>query len=135
MKRFTRRIGDAADGPGTFIAKSATIEGKIRGKGKYVVCGNVQGDCDIEGPVTLAQEGHWKGELRAQDVVIAGHVEGDVFARERVEIAGTATVSGSISGHSIAVAVGAIIEGEINVTSGKEPIRFKEKRGSSDVSD
>ena len=66
--------------------------------------------------------------MRATDVVVAGTVEGDVVAGKRVEIAGTARVAGSLSGHSIAVAEGAIIEGEIKVTSGAQPVTFAEKR-------
>jgi cytoskeletal protein CcmA (bactofilin family) len=55
-------------------------------------------------------------------------VLGDVIAAQRVEITGTARVSGSLSGNSIAVAEGAVIEGEINVTSGAAPVKFEEKR-------
>ena len=51
-----------------------------------------------------------------------------VVAGQRVEIAGTARVTGSLSGHSIAVAEGAIIEGEIRVMSGDTPVKFQEKR-------
>jgi cytoskeletal protein CcmA (bactofilin family) len=66
--------------------------------------------------------------LKATDVIVAGTVEGDVVARQRVELAGTARVSGSLSGNSIAVAEGAVIEGEIRVISGERPVTFEEKR-------
>jgi cytoskeletal protein CcmA (bactofilin family) len=39
-------------------------------------------------------------------------------------------VSGRLSGNSIAVAEGAVIEGEIKVTSGAAPVKFEEKRQS-----
>ena len=128
MKAFRRRIQDSAKGPTTYIGSGSKISGKLTGKGAYVFCGEVEGDCEIEGPVTLAQSGHWKGTLKATDVVIAGTVDGDVIADQRVEIAGTARVAGSISGHSIAVAEGAIIEGEIKVQSSQAPVKFEEKR-------
>ena len=127
---FKRRIRDIPTGPTTFIAASTTIVGTITGQGPYVFCGSVEGDCDINGPLTLADGGRWKGTLKANDVVIAGVVEGDVIARQRVEILGTARVTGSLSGNSIAVAEGAVIEGEIKVTSGAAPVTFQEKRDS-----
>jgi cytoskeletal protein CcmA (bactofilin family) len=127
---FRRRIRDSAAGPTTFIAPSARIVGTIAGQGPYVFCGTVEGDCDIDGPVTLAQGSVWKGTLQATDVIVAGTVEGDVIATRRVEIAGSARVTGSLSGHSIAVAEGAVIEGEIKVTSGEPPLKFQEKRES-----
>jgi len=124
---FKRRIQDT-NGPTTYVAASTTIVGTIAGKGAYVFCGTVQGDCAIGGPVTLAAGAHWTGTLKASDLVVAGVVEGDVIAQGRVEILGTARVSGSLSGNSIAVAEGAIIEGEIKVTSGAEATTFQEKR-------
>lgn len=128
MALFRRRISDSSDGPATYIATSARFTGNIGGAGNFVVCGEVEGDCDIRGPVTLAKGGRWAGTLRADNVVVAGTVEGDVIAREKVEIGPSARVSGSISGASIAVAEGAIIEGELSVTSGGEATHFTEKR-------
>lgn len=128
---FKRRIEDGNDGPTTYIAPSTKIVGTVTGKGVYVFCGNIEGDCEIDGPLTLAEGGHWKGTLRARDVVVAGTVEGDVIAKHRVEIAGTARVTGSLAGNSIAVAEGAVIEGEIKVTSGEPAKSFAEKRGAT----
>jgi cytoskeletal protein CcmA (bactofilin family) len=123
-----RRIVDGSSGPTTFLAPSTRIVGTIVGEGPYVFCGSVEGECDIDGSVTLAEGSRWHGTIRATDVVVAGEVDGDVIARNRVEIASTARVSGSLEGHAIAVAVGAVIEGEINIASGGEPTHFEEKR-------
>ena len=128
MFNLKRRIQDTTKGPTTYIAATTKVVGTITGQGAYVFCGTVEGDCDIDGPLTLAQGGHWKGTLKAVDIVVAGTVEGDVVAQQRVEISGSARVSGSLSGNSIAVAEGAIIEGEIKVTSGAEPVTYQEKR-------
>jgi cytoskeletal protein CcmA (bactofilin family) len=125
---FKRRIQDSSSGPTTYIAPSTRIVGSISGQGAYVFCGTIEGDCDIDGPLTLADGGRWKGTIKATDIVVAGIVEGDVVARQRVEITGTARVSGSLSGNSIAVAEGAVIEGDIKVMSGAVPTTFEEKR-------
>jgi cytoskeletal protein CcmA (bactofilin family) len=128
MLKFKRRIQDATNGPTTYIAASTKIVGTITGQGTYVFCGTVEGDCDIDGPLTLAENGRWKGTMKATDIIVAGAVEGDVVAKQRVEISGSARISGSLAGHSIAVAEGAIIEGEIKVTSDVPPTTFQEKR-------
>lgn len=133
MKRFRRRILDASNGPTTFIAPTAKIVGHISGQGPYIFCGTVEGDCEIDGPLTLAEGSHWIGTLKATDVVVAGTVDGDVIATQRVEIASTARVNGSLSGHSIAVAEGAVIEGDIRVATGTDPVRFQEKRQPEDA--
>lgn len=128
MLRLKRRIQDSTNGPTTYVAASTKIVGTISGQGTYVFCGTVEGDCDITGPLTLAESGRWKGTLKATDIVVAGTVEGDVVAAQRVEILGSARVTGSLAGNSIAVAEGAIIEGEIKVMSGSPPTTFQEKR-------
>ena len=127
MLNFKRRVSDT-NRQTTYIAASTKITGTLTGQGAYVFCGTVEGDCDIDGPLTLAEGGRWKGTMKAVDIVVAGTVEGDVVAKQRVEIAGTARITGSLAGNSIAVAEGAIIEGEIKVTSGEPPTKFQEKR-------
>ena len=128
MLKRKRRILDSVPGPATYVTPATAIVGKIKGSGPYVFAGTVEGDCEIDGPATLAAGGSWKGTMRATDLIIAGDVDGDVIARDRVEVAGTARISGSLSGNSIAVAEGAVIDGEIKVTSETEPQGFTEKR-------
>ena len=123
-----RRIRDSGSDSPTFVSPSATIVGTIAGKGTFVCCGTIEGDSDIDGSLTLAHGGQWKGTIRATDVVVGGIIEGSVVALRQIEIAASARVKGSLSAKSIAVAEGAIIDGEINVTSGAAPIKFQEKR-------
>ncbi|HSG63612.1 MAG TPA: polymer-forming cytoskeletal protein [Gammaproteobacteria bacterium] len=126
-----RRILDTADSAATYIAPTTKITGKLTGKGTYVFCGELDGECDIDGPITLAKGSKWKGTLRASDVIVAGRIEGDVIAKHRIEVAETAHIAGSLAGRSIAVAEGAVIEGDIKVTNGSPPQEFKEKRHPS----
>lgn len=132
MKPFRRRITDSVPGPATYIAAGSRINGSLSGTGSYVICGRIDGDCDIDGIVTLAEGGQWVGTLKATDIIVAGSIDGDVIAANRVEISGSAHVSGSLSGLSIAVAEGAVIQGGINVTSGAAAQRFAEKRAQED---
>jgi cytoskeletal protein CcmA (bactofilin family) len=132
MKTFRRRIRDSADGPRTYIAEGSKLRGEVTGRGAFVFCGEVEGDCNIEGLITLTAGSRWTGTLKGTNVIIAGSVDGDIIAAQRVEVGGTARIRGSLSGHSIAVAEGAVIEGELRVTNDGEATRFEEKRGQSD---
>ncbi|HSE01439.1 MAG TPA: polymer-forming cytoskeletal protein [Burkholderiales bacterium] len=128
MLNLKRRLHDSTGGPPTFVAPSTSIVGTISGQGAFVCCGTIEGDCDIDGSLTLALGGRWKGTMKATDVIVGGTVEGDIVARQRIEIGASARVTGSLSAKSIAVAEGAIIDGEIKVTSGEAPVTFREKR-------
>jgi cytoskeletal protein CcmA (bactofilin family) len=123
-----RRIRDANGGPGTLISANCRIEGRITGRGHFMISGAIEGECDIDGTVTLAKEGHWRGTIKADSVVIAGSVDGDIQASSRVEIGDTGRVSGTVSSAAIAVAEGAVIEGHMQTTAQEAPTEFVEKR-------
>lgn len=125
-----RRLRDRSSGPATLISEGCTITGTIAGDGDYMVSGQVEGDCDLSGSVTLAINGRWKGTIRAGTVIVAGTVEGDVHSSGHVEISETARVNGTVSGESIAVAVGAVVEGVMKTNGQAEPQEFVEKRQS-----
>ena len=126
--RPLRRLRDRASGPATLISEGCKITGLITGHGNLLVSGEVEGDCEIDGTVTLADRGVWKGSLKAGNVIIAGGVEGDIIATGKVEIADTARISGTVAGEAIAVAEGAVVEGVMKTTSREEPFEFVEKR-------
>jgi cytoskeletal protein CcmA (bactofilin family) len=123
-----RRIRDASSGPGTLISEGCKIQGVLSGIGHFMINGEVDGECDIEGSVTLAKNGYWKGILKADDVIIAGTVEGDIVASGRVEVSDTARITGTVSGEAIAVAEGAVVEGVMKTTGQSDPLDFVEKR-------
>jgi cytoskeletal protein CcmA (bactofilin family) len=124
LRRLRDRTSDAA----TLINEGCKISGLITGSGDYLVNGEIDGDCDLGGTVTLAKNGLWKGTIRAGNVIIAGHVEGDIVAQGRIEITDTARITGTVSGEAIAVAEGAVVEGVMRTTGPSEPQEFVEKR-------
>ncbi len=73
------------------------------------------------------------GRLFPGRVIVAGTIEGDIYAADGVEIGDTARVSGSVSGASIAVAEGAIVEGVMQTTGQDKPTEFIEKRQAGEV--
>lgn len=123
-----RRIRDRSSGPATLISEGCKITGSIAGNGDFMISGEVDGDCDISGSLTLAASGSWRGMLKAGVIVVAGTVEGDIVSAGSVEIAETARINGTVTGESIAVAVGAVVEGVMKTTGRSEPTEFVEKR-------
>jgi len=115
----------------TFIGSGSRFTGDLECASDLVVGGNVLGDGDVHGALTLSDGGRWEGEIRAGNAVIAGEVEGSVTIAEKLELRATARIKGSLKARSIAVAKGAIIEGDMAVTSGTPVVHFEEKRGES----
>jgi cytoskeletal protein CcmA (bactofilin family) len=123
-----RRIRDRFSGAATLISEGCKITGVITGNCDFQVNGEVEGDCEVDSTVMLARGGLWRGTIRAGNVIVSGHVEGDIFASGRVEIADTAKITGTVSADAIAVAEGAVVEGIMKTTSHSEPTGFVEKR-------
>lgn len=125
-----RRLRDRSSGAATLISDGCKISGTITGDCDFQVNGEIDGDCDIDSTITLARTGMWSGTIRAGNVIIAGHVEGDIIANGRVEITDTARITGTVSGEAIAVAEGAVVEGVMKTTGQPKPMEFVEKRQS-----
>lgn len=123
-----RRMRDQSSGKATLINEGCKISGEISGDGDFIVNGEVAGDCTIHGTVTLARNGFWQGSIHADNVIVAGQIEGDITANHKVEITNTARISGTVSGEAIAVAEGAVVEGAMKTNGQTEPLEFKEKR-------
>src|SRR6202012_5282641 len=104
------------------------FEGNVRGTGPYVVSGEVRGDGEIHGPLNLSAGARWHGNVRALQAIIAGEIIGSLTVENKLEIGYTAVIRGKVSARTIAIAKGAIVDGEIEVTSDAPVVRFEEKR-------
>lgn len=129
-RKQRRRFTDSQRGETTILGAGQRFTGRFEGAGSMIVSGEVDGECELDGSVTIANSGSWKGSVQAGDVVIAGRLEGDVQAAGRVEIGKTAHVNATLTGAFIAVADGAIIEGQMRITSAGDVKRFDEKRAA-----
>jgi cytoskeletal protein CcmA (bactofilin family) len=123
-----RRMLDSMGEPATVIGSGTEFMGEFRGRGHILVCGVVRGDSALDGSVTVAEGARWHGALAATDIILAGEVEGDVSASDRVEIRPTARIRGSVTAGRIAIGEGAVVDGELKTSASGHPHRFEEKR-------
>jgi cytoskeletal protein CcmA (bactofilin family) len=123
-----RRVTDRTTASPTFIGQGSIMAGDLQCQGDVVVAGQVTGDCIAQGSFTLTEGARWEGRLQASNAIIAGEVIGGLMIGEKIEIRKTARIRGSVSARSIAVAQGALIEGDLAVTSGASVVRYEEKR-------
>ena len=124
-----RRFFDLDSAPPTVIGAESVFVGNIRGAGQFVVSGEVHGDGEIEGGLNLAVTGVWNGYIQAHHAIIAGKISGGLAVRDRLEIGYTAVIRGRVTARTVAIARGAIVDGDIEVTSGDPVLEFEEKRG------
>ena len=128
MSEQKRRFFEGSAAAPTFIGEQSVFIGNIRGAGHMVVSGEVHGDGDLAEGLHLSVTGSWHGFITAQQAIVAGKITGGLTVRDKLEIGHTAVIRGKVSACTVAIARGAIVDGEIEVTSGAKVLQFEEKR-------
>ncbi len=129
-----RRSADQMDAFASELGTGLHFRGSLHGRGSYHVLGEVVGEGEIEGALVLAAGAYWNGRISADYVRVAGKIDGDVSARVKIELTATAVVTGDLSSPVIAIADGAIYEGEISRPRKTQVMRHSERRGQGDLS-
>jgi len=115
--RFTSSIGE-----------SSIFTGNIATSDNVVVRGTVIGDSKVNGIIVIETTGKWQGNIKADTVIINGHVAGNITALTKVEVQKNAKIIGNINCPKIAIESGAIHEGFIHMEDQPHIITFDEKR-------
>lgn len=99
----------------TLIGAGCKIQGVLMPEQSLRIDGFVEGDVRAGGKqqvsVVVGPQGRIKGNIHAHRVVVAGTVQGDIHASERVELQSQCRVEGDIRYGSIAVEHGACLLG------------------------
>jgi len=95
----------------TIVGDGTRIMGEVTVKGTIRIDGIVEGDVNADW-VVVGESGRIRGNTRTRGVVVAGAVEGNIYASESVELAGKSSVSGEIVTSKLAVAEGAVFDGQ-----------------------
>jgi cytoskeletal protein CcmA (bactofilin family) len=96
------------------IANGLTIEGRIEGTGDLRIAGNFQGDVNVRGNLTIEAGAKLTGSVRANAVVIAGELQGNVDEAKRVELLETGVLDGNLKADSITVSAGSRMRGQMD---------------------
>lgn len=128
MSAQKRRFFEGNSVTPTFIGAESHIVGDVRGVGPFIVSGEVHGDGELDGGLNLSVTGSWYGNIQAHHAIVAGKITGGLTVKDKLEIGYTAVIRGKVCARTIAIAKGAIVDGEIEVTSGAPMLHFEEKR-------
>ena len=102
----------------TIIGKGTSIEGTVNIEGATRIDGNVTGKLTSNDVVTVGSSGVVKAEIRAKAIIVGGHVEGNLFATEKVELQAKSELLGDITSKSLLVEHGALFHGSSKMKDG-----------------
>ena len=100
----------------SIVAHGTTITGDIDCAGVLKVEGRIDGQVLRARQVMIAKDGQVHGDVRGQEVMVGGLIEGNVVAGDRLELQTTAIVNGDITTKSVIVMEGARINGVVKMS-------------------
>ena len=109
--RGSQMVVDALIGPQVVIRGDVVFSGGLYVEGR--IEGRVIAEEGAKAVLTLAEQGHIDGEVRASVVVLSGRMDGDVHAGERIELTPTARVNGNVHYQVVEMGAGAQLNGRL----------------------
>jgi cytoskeletal protein CcmA (bactofilin family) len=107
--------------PSTSVDASSELEGRLRCKQTLRIDGSIKGEIDCERTVIVGECAKVHATIDAEEVQIAGAVEGDITARRKITLERTAVVVGNLTTPGIVIEEGAKLKGRIVIGSDAAP--------------
>ena len=95
-----------------YLYKGSRVSGQLSFQGPARIDGAVDGDIQCHGTLTIDEGADVRAKIWGQVVVIRGKVEGNVTAKERVELTAPARLIGNIDTPRLIIAEGVAFEGD-----------------------
>jgi cytoskeletal protein CcmA (bactofilin family) len=99
----------------TIIGPSVRVEGDFKGEGDLVIEGVLIGNLQTKNNLKIGANAMIKASVKANNIFISGKVKGNITAKGKVEVTGTAVILGNIIAQVISVESGALIQGNITM--------------------
>ena len=99
------------DGELSFVGPRTSIEGKIKADGSIRIDGKVVGEVMAKANAAVGITGNVEGNIAAQNISIAGKVNGTVMASEKLVLEAKSVMRGDIRAAKLVVDEGAMFDG------------------------
>jgi cytoskeletal protein CcmA (bactofilin family) len=93
------------------LGRGVRLEGKLTFSGTVRIDATFQGSIVADGVLVVGTEAKVDADIACSSVVVEGEVNGNVVAREAVELHRTATLRGDVETPSLAIERGAVFQG------------------------
>jgi cytoskeletal protein CcmA (bactofilin family) len=105
----------------SFIGTNSSFKGDIDTKGTLRIDGTMTGNVNADW-IIMGEKALLKGNITARGIIIGGKVEGNLKAKEIVEIKSKGQIIGDISTSKLTIAEGGIFEGRSTMSKGESKI-------------
>ncbi|HEY8500386.1 MAG TPA: polymer-forming cytoskeletal protein, partial [Clostridia bacterium] len=95
----------------TIIGENTTIKGDIESDSSVKVIGRIEGNIKASGDIIVLINATIKGNVWAENLIVAGSISGDVHVKNNLHLESTARLIGDMEVHSFVTDEGAVFEG------------------------
>jgi len=108
----------------TLIGKEVVVEGLLKTEGDIQINGQFTGEIETSGDLIVGEHAKVKAEITGNNVYVAGEVEGNITAKEKLEILETGRINGNVTSQAMSIEPGGILKGssEMQEVSEEEPL-------------
>ncbi len=100
---------------GTVIGADANFKGDLSFDSAAKVLGKFEGSITSKGKVQVADGADCKATVKAKEISVEGHIEGNIEATDRVELRPKGIITGDITAARMTMADGASIDGHCRI--------------------
>ena len=122
------------DKPGhldTLIGAHTVLEGNLESEGGVRVDGKLKGDLKIGGDVSIGPEAKIVGSIYAHNVVLAGSVDGNIYADGMLRLLSKARLRGNVQAYGLVADEGGIFHGKCNIVEESHRSRREKESATS----
>ncbi len=101
----------------TVLSPTTSFNGTLRFHSSLKIEGNFRGKIISDGFLIIGETAKVRANIKANSIIIAGEVRGDVEAKERLEMLSTGKLYGNIKTRKLKIADGVVFEGSCQMTS------------------
>ncbi|WP_028552299.1 bactofilin family protein [Paenibacillus sp. UNC451MF] len=105
----------------TLIGEGTLFEGRMKSEASIRIEGQITGDVDCAGDVTIGEHGVVKSNVIARNVILAGTVNGNVLCKGKLTIRATGKLYGNTTAQSLIIDEGGIFQGTSKMDNGTSP--------------
>jgi cytoskeletal protein CcmA (bactofilin family) len=96
----------------TIVGTTVKLKGTLRSDGDITIDGSVNGEIKTKGTVNIGPNANIIASVKAKRITVAGIIQGNVEATERLTISETGRIYGDVTANILSISPGAVFTGK-----------------------
>ncbi len=135
MGLMNRRVPEEERENNKVIEINAQMQGSLVFKDSVnlKINGDFNGSLDVRGTLTIGEKANIIANITGENIIVAGHIKGDVVAYKMLVFMPTAVVEGNIKTPKLNIVEGAVFHGHCSMGSSDETTQYSDMMDIDEV--